>query len=214
MLDPTTESHCCPNPSPAFPLPAASVIPFHETLCSSFSLSLSFTVSLTLSLSLSLFLCFSVSLSLTNIRRFHRPSPFYVSLFPLPPLVLSLLPYFIPLFSPPTLPLSLAPSPLFPFHLSSVRHANALSLSLSAPLSISLSPSPGCLGNYYGTPKPPRQPLIGALILGDAGPQPSTPKRTRSYHDMQHARVAPADHDDDDLASEMNNSFTGTREGV
>uniref|UniRef100_A0A8C5C5G4 Membrane associated guanylate kinase, WW and PDZ domain containing 1a n=1 Tax=Gadus morhua TaxID=8049 RepID=A0A8C5C5G4_GADMO len=68
-------------------------------------------------------------------------------------------------------------------------------------------------GNYYGTPKPPRQPLIGALILGDAGPQPSTPKRTRSYHDMQHARVAPDDHDDDDLASEMNNSFTGTREG-
>ncbi|XP_030235840.1 membrane-associated guanylate kinase, WW and PDZ domain-containing protein 1 isoform X4 [Gadus morhua] len=65
-------------------------------------------------------------------------------------------------------------------------------------------------GNYYGTPKPPRQPLIGALILGDAGPQPSTPKRTRSYHDMQHARVAPDDHDDDDLASEMNNSFTGT----
>ncbi|CAL8325320.1 unnamed protein product [Merluccius merluccius] len=64
-------------------------------------------------------------------------------------------------------------------------------------------------GNYYGTPKPPRQPLIGALILGDAGPQPSTPKRTRSYHDMQHARVAPADHDDDDQASEMNNSFTG-----
>ncbi|CAL8276041.1 unnamed protein product [Boreogadus saida] len=64
-------------------------------------------------------------------------------------------------------------------------------------------------GNYYGTPKPPRQPLIGALILGDAGPQPSTPKRTRSYHDMQHARVAPDDHDDDDLASEMNNSFTG-----
>uniref|UniRef100_A0A8C5AXN8 Membrane associated guanylate kinase, WW and PDZ domain containing 1a n=1 Tax=Gadus morhua TaxID=8049 RepID=A0A8C5AXN8_GADMO len=69
------------------------------------------------------------------------------------------------------------------------------------------------LRNYYGTPKPPRQPLIGALILGDAGPQPSTPKRTRSYHDMQHARVAPDDHDDDDLASEMNNSFTGTREG-
>ncbi|KAG7267382.1 hypothetical protein CRUP_030036, partial [Coryphaenoides rupestris] len=64
-------------------------------------------------------------------------------------------------------------------------------------------------GNYYGTPRPPRQPVDGALTPGDAGRGPSTPQRTRSYHDMQHARVAPADHDHDDLASEMNNSFTG-----
>ncbi|KAL6119133.1 magi1 [Pungitius sinensis] len=64
-------------------------------------------------------------------------------------------------------------------------------------------------GNYYGTPKPPRQPVGGTVIVGDAGSQQSTPKRTKSYNDMQHARVVPAEHDDDDQASEMNNSFTG-----
>ncbi|KAM6981674.1 membrane-associated guanylate kinase, WW and PDZ domain-containing protein 1-like isoform 6-T6 [Tautogolabrus adspersus] len=64
-------------------------------------------------------------------------------------------------------------------------------------------------GNYYGTPKPPRQPIIGTVILSDAGSQQSTPKRTKSYNDMQNARVVPADDDDDDQASEMNNSFTG-----
>lgn len=69
-----------------------------------------------------------------------------------------------------------------------------------------------CLGNYYGTPKPPRQPIIGTVILSDAGSQQSTPKRTKSYNDMQNARVVPADDDDDDQATEMNNSFTG--EGV
>uniref|UniRef100_A0AAV2LX09 Membrane-associated guanylate kinase, WW and PDZ domain-containing protein 1 n=1 Tax=Knipowitschia caucasica TaxID=637954 RepID=A0AAV2LX09_KNICA len=64
-------------------------------------------------------------------------------------------------------------------------------------------------GNYYGTPKPPRQPVIGTVILGAPDSQQSTPKRTKSYNDMQHARVVPADDDDDDPASEMNNSFTG-----
>ncbi|XP_034445489.1 membrane-associated guanylate kinase, WW and PDZ domain-containing protein 1-like isoform X9 [Hippoglossus hippoglossus] len=64
-------------------------------------------------------------------------------------------------------------------------------------------------GNYYGTPKPPRQPIIGTVILSDAGSQQSTPKRTKSYNDMQNARVVPADDDDDDQATEMNNSFTG-----
>ncbi|MEQ2292208.1 Membrane-associated guanylate kinase, WW and PDZ domain-containing protein 1, partial [Ameca splendens] len=63
-------------------------------------------------------------------------------------------------------------------------------------------------GNYYGTPKPPRQPIIGTLTLSDAGSQPSTPKRTKSYNDMQKVRVVPADDDDDDQATEMNNSFT------
>ncbi|XP_053706471.1 membrane-associated guanylate kinase, WW and PDZ domain-containing protein 1-like isoform X3 [Synchiropus splendidus] len=65
-------------------------------------------------------------------------------------------------------------------------------------------------GNYYGTPKPPRQPIIGTVILSDAGSQQSTPKRTKSYNDMQHVRVVPADDNDDDQASEMNNSFTGS----
>uniref|UniRef100_A0A8C6TS23 Membrane associated guanylate kinase, WW and PDZ domain containing 1a n=1 Tax=Neogobius melanostomus TaxID=47308 RepID=A0A8C6TS23_9GOBI len=63
-------------------------------------------------------------------------------------------------------------------------------------------------GNYYGTPKPPRQPIIGTVILGAPDSQQSTPKRTKSYNDMQNARVVPADDDDDDQASEMNNSFT------
>ncbi|XP_037627719.1 membrane-associated guanylate kinase, WW and PDZ domain-containing protein 1-like isoform X9 [Sebastes umbrosus] len=65
-------------------------------------------------------------------------------------------------------------------------------------------------GNYYGTPKPPRQPISGTVILSDAGSQQSTPKRTKSYNDMQNARVVPADDDDDDQATEMNNSFTGS----
>uniref|UniRef100_A0A8C7Z886 Membrane-associated guanylate kinase, WW and PDZ domain-containing protein 1 n=1 Tax=Oryzias sinensis TaxID=183150 RepID=A0A8C7Z886_9TELE len=67
-------------------------------------------------------------------------------------------------------------------------------------------------GNYYGTPKPPRQPIIGTVTLNDAGSYRSTPKRTKSYNDMQSARVVPADEDDDDQATEMNNSFTG--EGI
>ncbi|XP_037130036.1 membrane-associated guanylate kinase, WW and PDZ domain-containing protein 1-like isoform X13 [Syngnathus acus] len=63
-------------------------------------------------------------------------------------------------------------------------------------------------GNYYGTPKPPRQPVIGTVILRDAGSRQSTPKRTKSYNDMQSVRVVPADDDDDNQASEMNNAFT------
>lgn len=47
------------------------------------------------------------------------------------------------------------------------------------------------------------------MNLSDAGSQQSTPKRTKSYNDMQNAQVVPADDDDDDQASEMNNSFTG-----
>uniref|UniRef100_A0A8C5N9W8 Membrane-associated guanylate kinase, WW and PDZ domain-containing protein 1 n=1 Tax=Gouania willdenowi TaxID=441366 RepID=A0A8C5N9W8_GOUWI len=66
-----------------------------------------------------------------------------------------------------------------------------------------------CLGNYYGTPKPPRQPVFGTVILSDAGSHRSTPTRTKSYNDMQNARLVPADDDDDDQATEMNNSFTG-----
>uniref|UniRef100_A0AAZ3PYR1 Membrane-associated guanylate kinase, WW and PDZ domain-containing protein 1 n=1 Tax=Oncorhynchus tshawytscha TaxID=74940 RepID=A0AAZ3PYR1_ONCTS len=72
-------------------------------------------------------------------------------------------------------------------------------------------------GNYYGTPKPPRQPVVGTVILSDAvllngppGSQQSTPKRTKSYNDMQNAQVVPADYEDDDQATEMNNSFTGS----
>ncbi|XP_049609090.1 membrane-associated guanylate kinase, WW and PDZ domain-containing protein 1 isoform X13 [Syngnathus scovelli] len=65
-------------------------------------------------------------------------------------------------------------------------------------------------GNYYGTPKPPRQPVIGTVILRDAGSRQSTPKRTKSYNDMQSVRVVPADDDDDNQASEMNNAFTGS----
>ncbi|CAB1329349.1 unnamed protein product, partial [Coregonus sp. 'balchen'] len=71
-------------------------------------------------------------------------------------------------------------------------------------------------GNYYGTPKPPRQPVVGTVILSDAvlldgppGSQQSTPKRTKSYNDMQNASVVPADYEDDDQVTEMNNSFTG-----
>ncbi|XP_062397307.1 membrane-associated guanylate kinase, WW and PDZ domain-containing protein 1-like isoform X6 [Sardina pilchardus] len=70
-------------------------------------------------------------------------------------------------------------------------------------------------GNYYGTPKPPSQPPCGTVITQDAlrdgltGSQNSTPKRTKSYNDMQHARVVPVDNGDDDIAADMNNTFTG-----
>ncbi|XP_066501042.1 membrane-associated guanylate kinase, WW and PDZ domain-containing protein 1-like isoform X4 [Hoplias malabaricus] len=71
-------------------------------------------------------------------------------------------------------------------------------------------------GNYYGTPKPPSQPSCGSVITQDAlrdgfpGSQNSTPKRTKSYNDMQHARVVPADPAEDaDFSTDMNNTFTG-----
>ncbi|MFT7804891.1 membrane-associated guanylate kinase, WW and PDZ domain-containing protein 1-like [Arapaima gigas] len=67
-------------------------------------------------------------------------------------------------------------------------------------------------GNYYGTPKPPSQPPRGTVITGDAlhgGSQQSSPKRTKSYNDMQDARVVPAEHKDDCEVPEMNSSLTG-----
>uniref|UniRef100_A0A8C9SVU0 Membrane-associated guanylate kinase, WW and PDZ domain-containing protein 1 n=1 Tax=Scleropages formosus TaxID=113540 RepID=A0A8C9SVU0_SCLFO len=68
-------------------------------------------------------------------------------------------------------------------------------------------------GNYYGTPKPPSQPPCGTVITGDAlhgGSQQSTPKHTKSYNDMQDARVVSAKHEDDGEVPEMNNSLTDT----
>uniref|UniRef100_A0A3Q1J077 Membrane-associated guanylate kinase, WW and PDZ domain-containing protein 1 n=1 Tax=Anabas testudineus TaxID=64144 RepID=A0A3Q1J077_ANATE len=83
-------------------------------------------------------------------------------------------------------------------------------------------------GNYYGTPKPPVQPPGGKVISssgngGDAplpdglsgslpGSQHSTPRRTKSYNDMQNAGIVPGEQqqeDDEDLP-DMNSSFTGT----
>uniref|UniRef100_A0A672GMN9 Membrane associated guanylate kinase, WW and PDZ domain containing 1b n=1 Tax=Salarias fasciatus TaxID=181472 RepID=A0A672GMN9_SALFA len=83
-------------------------------------------------------------------------------------------------------------------------------------------------GNYYGTPKPPVQPPSGKVISsggsgGDApvpdglssslpGSQHSTPRRSKSYHDMHNAGIGPGEpppEDDDDLP-DMNSSFTGT----
>lgn len=72
-----------------------------------------------------------------------------------------------------------------------------------------------CLGNYYGTPKPPSQPPSGKVITGDAlqdslpGSQPSTPRRTKSYNEMQNAGIVPTETEDDDEVPEMNSSFTG-----
>ncbi|XP_052424767.1 membrane-associated guanylate kinase, WW and PDZ domain-containing protein 1 isoform X14 [Carassius gibelio] len=70
-------------------------------------------------------------------------------------------------------------------------------------------------GNYYGTPKPPSQPPSGKVITGDAlqdslpGSQPSTPRRTKSYNEMQNAGIVPTETEDDDEVPEMNSSFTG-----
>ena len=47
------------------------------------------------------------------------------------------------------------------------------------------------------------------LLNGPPGSQQSTPKHTKSYNDMQNTRVVPADYEDDDQTTEMNNSFTG-----
>uniref|UniRef100_A0A8C5D9U8 Membrane associated guanylate kinase, WW and PDZ domain containing 1b n=1 Tax=Gouania willdenowi TaxID=441366 RepID=A0A8C5D9U8_GOUWI len=81
-------------------------------------------------------------------------------------------------------------------------------------------------GNYYGTPKPPVHPPNGKVISsgvrgGDAplpdglsgslpGSQHSTPRRSKSYHDMHNAGIGPGERqeDDDDLP-DMNSSFTG-----
>uniref|UniRef100_A0A672NAY2 Membrane-associated guanylate kinase, WW and PDZ domain-containing protein 1-like n=1 Tax=Sinocyclocheilus grahami TaxID=75366 RepID=A0A672NAY2_SINGR len=70
-------------------------------------------------------------------------------------------------------------------------------------------------GNYYGTPKPPSQPPSGKVITGDAlqdslpGSQQSTPRRTKSYNEMQNAGIVPTETEDDDEVPEMNSSFTG-----
>ncbi|MGH0180138.1 UNVERIFIED_CONTAM: hypothetical protein FKN15_003365 [Acipenser sinensis] len=69
-------------------------------------------------------------------------------------------------------------------------------------------------GNYYGTPKPPSQPLSGKVITSDAlqdsqpGSQHSTPKRTKSYNDMQNAGLVHTENEDDEEVFEMNSSFT------
>ncbi|KAF7208219.1 membrane-associated guanylate kinase, WW and PDZ domain-containing protein 1b isoform X3 [Nothobranchius furzeri] len=79
-------------------------------------------------------------------------------------------------------------------------------------------------GNYYGTPKPPLQPPGGKVISGggDAllpdglsrslpGSQHSTPRRAKSYNDMQNAGIGIGEQlqeDDEDLP-DMNSSFTG-----
>ncbi|XP_067611216.1 membrane-associated guanylate kinase, WW and PDZ domain-containing protein 1 isoform X20 [Pseudorca crassidens] len=69
-------------------------------------------------------------------------------------------------------------------------------------------------GNYYGTPKPPSQPLSGEVITTDAlqslhsGSKQSTPKRTKSYNDMQNAGIVHAENEEEDDVPEMNSSFT------
>ncbi|KAM9476123.1 membrane-associated guanylate kinase, WW and PDZ domain-containing protein 1-like isoform 3-T4 [Clarias gariepinus] len=70
-------------------------------------------------------------------------------------------------------------------------------------------------GNYYGTPKPPSEPRSGTVITQDAlrhalfGSWNSTPKRTKSYTDIHHARVAPDEQTGDaDFSTDMNNAFT------
>ncbi|XP_072454852.1 membrane-associated guanylate kinase, WW and PDZ domain-containing protein 1 isoform X17 [Notamacropus eugenii] len=73
-------------------------------------------------------------------------------------------------------------------------------------------------GNYYGTPKPPSQPVSGKVIPTDAlhnlptGSKQSTPKRTKSYNDMQNAGIVHAENDDEDDVPEMNSSLTDSGE--
>ncbi|KAM4722779.1 membrane-associated guanylate kinase, WW and PDZ domain-containing protein 1 [Rhinophrynus dorsalis] len=70
-------------------------------------------------------------------------------------------------------------------------------------------------GNYYGTPKPPIQPTSGKLISSDAfqnplsGSKQSTPRRSKSYNDMQNAGIVHTDNEEfQDEAPDMNSSFT------
>ncbi|XP_048212073.1 membrane-associated guanylate kinase, WW and PDZ domain-containing protein 1 isoform X19 [Perognathus longimembris pacificus] len=69
-------------------------------------------------------------------------------------------------------------------------------------------------GNYYGTPKPPSQPVSGKVITTDAlqnlqsGSKQSTPKRTKSYNDMQNAGIVHAENEEEEDVPEMNSSFT------
>ncbi|XP_074140274.1 membrane-associated guanylate kinase, WW and PDZ domain-containing protein 1 isoform X17 [Sminthopsis crassicaudata] len=73
-------------------------------------------------------------------------------------------------------------------------------------------------GNYYGTPKPPSQPVSGKVIPTDAlhnlptGSKQSTPKRTKSYNDMQNAGIVHTENDDEDDVPEMNSSLTDSGE--
>uniref|UniRef100_A0A8C8TVW5 Membrane-associated guanylate kinase, WW and PDZ domain-containing protein 1 n=1 Tax=Peromyscus maniculatus bairdii TaxID=230844 RepID=A0A8C8TVW5_PERMB len=69
-------------------------------------------------------------------------------------------------------------------------------------------------GNYYGTPKPPSQPVSGKVTTTDAlhslqsGSKQSTPKRTKSYNDMQNAGIVHTENEEEDDVPEMNSSFT------
>ncbi|XP_032049718.1 membrane-associated guanylate kinase, WW and PDZ domain-containing protein 1 isoform X9 [Aythya fuligula] len=69
-------------------------------------------------------------------------------------------------------------------------------------------------GNYYGTPKPPSQPLSGKVTSTDAlqnlqsGSKQSTPKRTKSYNDMQNAGIVHPENEEEDDVPEMSSSFT------
>ncbi|XP_063142617.1 membrane-associated guanylate kinase, WW and PDZ domain-containing protein 1 isoform X20 [Rattus norvegicus] len=69
-------------------------------------------------------------------------------------------------------------------------------------------------GNYYGTPKPPSQPVSGKVITTDAlhslqsGSKQSTPKRTKSYNDMQNAGIVHTENEEEEDVPEMNSSFT------
>ncbi|KAJ6668223.1 hypothetical protein lerEdw1_015600 [Lerista edwardsae] len=69
-------------------------------------------------------------------------------------------------------------------------------------------------GNYYGTPKPPSQPLSGKVNNIDAlqnlqsDSKQSTPKRTKSYNDMQNAGIVHTENEEEDDVPEMNSSFT------
>ncbi|KAG8127969.1 putative Membrane-associated guanylate kinase WW and PDZ domain-containing protein, partial [Naja naja] len=68
-------------------------------------------------------------------------------------------------------------------------------------------------GNYYGTPKPPSQSLSGKVNNADtlqnlpSSSKQTTPKRTKSYNDMQNAGLVHAENEEDDTP-EMNSSFT------
>ncbi|XP_072928428.1 membrane-associated guanylate kinase, WW and PDZ domain-containing protein 1b isoform X1 [Hemitrygon akajei] len=72
-------------------------------------------------------------------------------------------------------------------------------------------------GNYYGTPKPPIQPHSTEVITSDAlrGPHSGskpTPKRSKSYNDMQNAGIEQPENEDDEENPEMNSSFTDSSE--
>ncbi|XP_055503599.1 membrane-associated guanylate kinase, WW and PDZ domain-containing protein 1b isoform X7 [Leucoraja erinacea] len=72
-------------------------------------------------------------------------------------------------------------------------------------------------GNYYGTPKPPSQPHNREVSNRDAlrsphsGSKP-TPKRSKSYNDMQNAGIEQAENGDDEENPDMNSSFTDSSE--